>query len=188
MNAYPRSARHLSRRMRYRSRSVAVSIALGVVALAAASVGAESVMAALSLPPLLISPETLLGLMAAGTPVNIAAIAALAILGVVCLVLAIAPGARARRDLTDDRAIIVMDDDVMAAGISRAAALSAGVPREQVQTTVTRRRAVVRVRPSSGFRVDADRATDAASRAVASVAPRRDLAVRTALDARGVLA
>lgn len=188
MNAYPRSARRLSRRMRYRSRSVAVSIALGTLALAVAYLGAESVLAALSLPPLLVAPETLFGLIAAGTPVNIAVIAALVVLGIVCLVLAVAPGARARRDLTDDRAIFVIDDDVMAGGISRAAALSAGVPREQVTTTVSRRRAVVRVRPSSGFRVNADEATEAASRTVASVAPRRDLTVRTALETQGVLA
>lgn len=188
MNAYPRSARRLSRRMRYRSRSVAVSIALGLVALAAAYLGAESVLAALSLPPLLISPDTLLALVAAGTSVTIAVVAALVVLGIVCIVLAVAPGARARRDLTDDRAIFVIDDDVMASGISRAAALSAGVPRDQVRTTVSRRRALVRVRPSSGFRVDADEATEAASRAVAAVAPRRDLTVRTALENQGVLA
>lgn len=145
-------------------------------------------LAALALQPLILPPETLLELAVSGSPVSLAVVAALAILGIVCLVLAFAPGARARRDLTDDRAIFVIDDDVMASGISRAAALSAGVPRDQVQTTVSRRRAVVRVRPSSGFRVDADEATEAASRAVAAVAPRRDLTVRTALENTGVLA
>mgnify|MGYP001148520599 CR=1 FL=1 len=188
LDTYPRAARRLSRRMRFRSRSVAVSIALGVVALAAAYIGAESVMAALSLPPLVLAPEDLLALVSAGTPVNLAVVAALGAPGIVCLALAVAPGARARRDLTDERAIFVIDDDVMAGGISRAAALSAGVPREQVTTTVSRRRAVIRVRPSSGFRVDAEQATQAASRAVAAVAPRRDLTVRTALENQGVLA
>jgi hypothetical protein len=174
--------------MRFRSRSVAVSIALGLVALATAYLGTEAILAALSLPPLLLAPADLLAAVVTGTPGNIAAATALGILGVVCLVLALAPGARARRDLNDDRAIFVIDDDVMASGISRAAALSVGVPREQVTTTVSRRRAVVRVRPSTGFPVDAQTATDAASRAVASVAPRRGLTVRTALESRGVLA
>lgn len=185
---HPRAARRLSRRMRFRSRSVAVSIALGTAALAVAYLGTEAVLAALSLGPLLLAPVDLLAAVAAGTPWNIAAVAALVALGILFLVLALAPGARARRDLTDARAIFVIDDDVMAGGISRAAALSAGVPREQVTTTVSRRRAVVRVRPSTGFPVDAERATDAASRAVASVVPRRDLTVRTALDTQGVLA
>ncbi len=188
MNAYPPSARRLSRRMRYRSRSVAVSIALGVVALAAVYLAVESVLAALSLPPLLVTPEALVTLITAGTPLSLAAGAAFVVLGIVCLVVAVAPGARARRDLTDERVIFVIDDDVMASGISRAAALSAGVPRDQVTTTVSRRRAVVRVSPSSGFRVDTTRTTDAASRAVAAVAPRRDLTVRTTLENQGVLA
>ena len=161
---HPRAARRLSRRMRFRSRSVAVSIALGLVALATAYLGTEAILAALSLPPLLLAPADLLAAVAAGTPGNIAAATALGILGVLCLVLVLAPGARARRDLNDERAIFVIDDDVMASGISRAAALSVGVPREQVTTTVSRRRAV------------------------ASVAPRRGLTVRTALEDRGVLA
>jgi hypothetical protein len=188
LDLHPRAARRLSRRMRFRSRSVAVSIALGLVALATAYLGTEAILAALSLPPLLLAPADLLAAVVTGTPGNIAAATAVGILGVVCLVLALAPGARARRDLNDDRAIFVIDDDVMASGISRAAALSVGVPREQVTTTVSRRRAVVRVRPSTGFPVDAQTATDAASRAVASVAPRRGLTVRTALESRGVLA
>lgn len=186
MNA--RTERRLSRRMRFRSRSVAVSIALGVVAVAAAYVGVEAVLAALSVPALLLAPAELLAAIEAGTPWSIAAIAGIAVLGIWSLVLAFAPGVRARRELSDERAVFVIDDDVMAGGISRAAALSTGVSRDQVTTTVGRRRAVVRVRPSTGFPVDAERATDAAAQAVAAVTPLRALSIRTAVDTQGVLA
>lgn len=180
--------RRLSRRMRYRSRSVAVSIALAIAAAATAYVGVEAVLAALSVPPVLLTPADMISAVQAGTPWSIAVMAVLAVLEIWCLVLALTPGGRARRELADERAVFVIDDDVMAGGISRAAARDAGVPREQVTTTVGRRRAVVRVRPSTGFPVDADMATDAAARAVASVAPRRALSIRTAVDTRGVLA
>ncbi|CDJ99692.1 conserved exported hypothetical protein [Microbacterium sp. C448] len=186
MNA--RTERRLSRRMRFRSRSVAVSIALGVVAVVAAYVGVEAVLAALSVPALLIAPADLITSVQAGTPWSITAIAALAVLGIWSIVLALAPGGRARRELSDERAVFVIDDDVMAGGISRAAALSTGVSRDQVTTTVGRRRAIVRVRPSAGFPVNADSATDDATRAVAAVTPLRTLTIRTAVDSQGVLA
>lgn len=186
MNA--RAERRLSRRMRFRSRSVAVSIALAAVAVAAAYLGVEAVLAALSVPALLLAPADLLAAVQAGTPWNIAVIAGLAVLGIWSIVLALAPGGRARRELSDERAVFVIDDDVMAGGISRAAALNAGVSRDQVTTTVGRRRAVVRVRPSAGFPVNAASATDAATRAVAAVAPLRALTIRTAVDTQGVLA
>lgn len=186
MNA--RTERRLSRRMRYRSRSVAVSVALAVVAVVAAYLGVEAVLAALATPPLLIAPADLLATLQAGSPWNIAILVGLGVLGIWSIVMALAPGGRARRELSDERAVFVIDDDVMAGGISRAAALSAGVSRDQVTTTVGRRRAVVRVRPSAGFPVNADAATDASTRAVASVTPRRALIIRTAVDTRGVLA
>ena len=184
----PRTERRLSRRMRYRSRSVAVSAALGVIAVALTYIGVEAALAALTLPPLLLSPVDLTEALTSGDPRALAVIAGLVVLAVFAIVAALTPGGRARHELADDRAVFLIDDDVMAGGISRAAALGAGVSRTQVTTTVGRRRATVRVRPSAGFPVDAELATNAADQAVSAAEPLRAISIRTAVDRKAVLA
>ena len=57
----------------------------------------------------------------------------------VTVVLAILPGRKARHELADDRAVVIMDDEVMASGISRVTAAAAAVAPAPVRTSVSRR-------------------------------------------------
>jgi hypothetical protein len=184
----PRTRRRLSRRLRHRSRSVAVSVALGVAALTAAYLGTEAALSALGRAPLLLAPADLASAVGEAQPWSITAAALLAVTGVVLLALAVLPGSRARRELADERALIVIDDDVLASGLSRAAASRAGISVAQVRTAVSRRRAAVRVRPSSGFAVDAAATSEAMASTIATLAPRPRLAATASIERTGVLA
>ena len=72
------------------------------------------------------------------------------------------PGATAkdriyrRIDTQREDLLVVIDDDVLASSLSRAAASGASIPRDQVRTVLGRRVARVRVQPSSGFPLTAD--------------------------------
>ncbi|TQJ31530.1 hypothetical protein [Microbacterium sp. SLBN-146] len=183
-----RALRSASRRLRHRSRSVAVSVALGASGIAAAWVGTESVLAALGLPPLWLSPADLVALAAGGGYLTVAAGGAVGLLGLACLAIAVTPGRLRRREITDERTTWVIDDDVLAAGLSRATARAAGVGTDQVRTVVGRRRAVTRVRPSTGFRPDLEATNAAAAGVVAAVSPSPAPRTSVVIDREGVLA
>lgn len=59
-----------------------------------------------------------------------------------------------QKDLT--QGVSVVDDEVIATGVSRRARLAAGLAPGQVTTTVGGRALSIRVRPTSGFPVDQD--------------------------------
>lgn len=151
-----RTQRLVARREQRRSRSAAVIVTLVLLAVVAAWIGTESVLAYLAVPALLVDPRD--GVEALAEPALAAPVgAALAVLGVILVVLAVAPARRPRHAVGDDRAAFIVDDDIVAGAISRAAATAASVPRNQVTTSVRRRRALVTVQPSSGFPVDESR-------------------------------
>lgn len=183
-----RTLRSAAHRLRHRSRSVAVSVALAVVALAAIWLGVESVLAALGLRPLLIAPAQLASLAAAGGPAVIAAAAAVAVAGLVAVILAVAPGRLARRELTDERAVYLIDDDVLASGISRVSARAARVGADQVRTSISRRRAVTTLRPSTGFPADRGATADAVAAVISSLEPKPAPRTSVAVESQGVLA
>lgn len=76
------------------------------------------------------------------------------LLGVLSLVLALAPGRRRRRRLDSSRSAIVVDDKVIARALATKAADAARLSRSQVSVLVGRRRATVRVTPTAGIAVD----------------------------------
>lgn len=147
--------RRLVRREQYRSRSTAVVVALALVCLGAAYVGTESALAATGMPPLLVTPQAAVEALNSPATAVVVAGALAAAFGLVLLVLAVAPGRRARHSLPHERLAIVVDDQVLAGAFSRAARGAAAVPADRVRTTVSPRRAAVAVVPSSGFPVDA---------------------------------
>ncbi|MBN9194410.1 hypothetical protein [Microbacterium sp.] len=161
-----RPLRVAARRLRHRSRSVAVSIALVATALVAVWVAVESVLAALGRPALLWAPARTVEIVRAGGPAVVAVGAVLAVLGLVAVVLAFLPGRLARRELPDGRAVYVVDDEVLASGISRVAARAARVGSDQVRTVVSRRRSTTHVRPTTGFPPDAAVTSDSVTAAV----------------------
>lgn len=181
-----RHRRVLSRRLRHRSRSVAASVALAVTAAVAAWTGFESARAALGLPPVLVSPSGLVRLADAGGPGIVGAAACLVVLGIVALGIAVAPGRRGRRELADARSLVIVEDEVLASGLSRAVASAARVDDDQVRTAVSRRRSVSRVRPTTGYRPDADRARAAAADLIARAAPVPAPRSRVLIESEGV--
>lgn len=181
----PRQQRVAARRMIHRSRSVAVVATLSVVALVAAWAGTESVLRALGMPPLVAAPETLVDVVQ-GTP-WIAALTALglALVGLVLVVLALSPGRRGRRVLSDERALVVVDDTVLAGALSRSAASAARVPAGQVSTSLGRRTAHVSVAPLSGFPVAGDSITAAVEETLRAAGTAKATAARVSVAPRG---
>lgn len=176
-----------SRRLRFRSRSVAASVALTVPALAAVYAAVESTLALLDLPALVSAPFALVELARENTAVAIAIGAGLAALGLVCLVVALTPGRYRRRTIADERAAFVVDDDVVASGISRAVARRLDIDRSQVRTSLGRRRADVRVTPTTGFGQSAERARTAAAEVVEAIAVRPAPSARATVERSGVI-
>jgi len=86
----------------------------------------------------------------------------LAVLGLIVLVLGIVPGRKARRQLASERTAVVVDDTVIANAIADRVSSAAGADRGRVKVTVGRRRADVRIVPTSGVPVSMAAATDAA--------------------------
>jgi hypothetical protein len=175
------------RRLRFRSRSVAVSIALVGLAAAAAYVGVEAVLALLGMPALVGSPAALAEHAQAAGPIALVVAGILAILGIICLLAAILPGRFRRRAIADERMTVVIDDDVVAAGMSRSVATALGVPRTQVRTSVGRRSAEVRVTPTTGFSVTGESAREAAAETVQRTGIRPALTTRAAIARTGVI-
>lgn len=179
--------RRLVRRERYHSRSRAVIIALTLVSLALAYVGTESVLAALRLGPLLVAPDQLVD--SINTPTTLVTIGAGAamLFGLVLVVLALAPGRRARHAIPHERMAIVVDDNVLAGSLGRAARAAASVPADRVRTTVSARRARVAVTPSSGFPIDSGRVSAATDGLAAALAPTPRVRVAVAVSPSGVV-
>jgi hypothetical protein len=69
----------------------------------------------------------------------------------------ILPGRRARHALPDPRAVVVVDNEVIAATLARRARTEAAIAPEQVLVVVSRSLVEVQVRPTSGIPVDPDR-------------------------------
>ncbi|HEY0261038.1 MAG TPA: hypothetical protein VGC18_14435 [Lacisediminihabitans sp.] len=76
-----------------------------------------------------------------------------AVLGVIVLVLGLMPGRKARRRLASERAAVVVDDSVIANAIADRVSSAVGADRRHVRVTVGRRRAAVRIVPTSGVPV-----------------------------------
>ncbi len=89
--------------------------------------------------------------------------------------------------LADERMLVIVDDEVLAGALSRAAATVAGVPRDRVSTSVGARSAEVTVRPTSGFGVDRDDVGAAAQRELERLAPRPPVRQRVRVEAAGVI-
>lgn len=108
--------------------------------------------------------DTTAGLDAEAT-LTVAGIAAL-ILAVALLLIALAPGRRARHARMTDRIALVVDDGVLADAVADAVARQCALARSQVSTTMARRALTVRVTPTSGIDVDRNRVEAAALAAV----------------------
>ncbi|WP_309081368.1 hypothetical protein [Zhihengliuella sp.] len=78
------------------------------------------------------------------------------LLGLYFLLQGVLPGRKARRILPNDRAIVLVDHEVIAATLARRARTEANVSPEQVMVVVGHTMVDVNVRPTSGIRLRAD--------------------------------
>jgi len=182
-----RMRRIAARRERHSSRSTAVSVALVLVALGGAYLGTECVLAAVGAQPLLAAPADLVRLAVEDEPRRLGIAAVLAVLGIIALVLALTLGGRPRHRVERESVTVIVDDEVLASGLSRAAADSAGVPRQQVRTSVSRNRAAVRVTPVSGRAVAQSAVAQAVASAVTAVGARPVIRSRVQVAEEGVI-
>ncbi|PPF26601.1 MULTISPECIES: DUF6286 domain-containing protein [unclassified Rathayibacter] len=181
---------HYSRYLRretHKSRSAAQIVVLVLIALVAAYVGTEAVLAILGAAPLLAAPSALLGAIVGvaslANPALIGVAVGAGVLALVLLVLALAPGARARHTVDDDRLAVVVDDGVIASSLARAARTAAHSRREDTRASLGRRTALVEVTPASGIAVDRDAVQSAVDEELARIgakpAPRSTVRVST---------
>ncbi|MFZ7088432.1 hypothetical protein [Curtobacterium sp. RRHDQ10] len=152
--------RRLQHRSVHRSRSTAVSIALIVLVLVAAWIGTESVLAAIGAAPLLVAPQTAadaaLRPATLGVTIAVASAVVLLVLGIWLVVLAVAPGRQHRRTVARDRAVVVIDDRIVASTAVAAASTAAGLSPDQVDAWAKGRRVGVRIVPTSGIPIDTE--------------------------------
>ncbi|AZZ56136.1 hypothetical protein [Rathayibacter iranicus] len=166
--------RRYLRRETHSSRSAAQIVVLVLIALLAASVGTEAVLAVLGAAPLLLAPSALLNALvsvaALAQPALIGVAVAAGILALILLVLAVAPGARARHTVEDDRLAVVVDDGVIASALARTARTAAHSRREDTRASLGRRTALVEVTPASGIAVERDLVQKAVDEELARIA------------------
>jgi hypothetical protein len=187
-----RTRKKLIRRETHSSRA-GLSIAVALVLLAVFLwLGTESVLALLGLAPLLASPWQLASatVTAAGAVDRgelIAACTAAAVLGLTLLVAALKGGRKGRRAIAADRAAVVVDDQVIAAAVSRQVQRAAKLAPEQVSTTVSRSRVQVMVTPTSGAPLDRDTLAAAAATEIDACRPVRKVTTDVRIAAEGAL-
>ncbi len=181
--------RRYRRRELHRSRSTAMNVFLVLVILVAAWVGTEAVLAAAGQGPLVASPRQLLTTAlhpsAAELPYVVAGVIVAAVLGIVAVVLALAPGRKARKAIASERGAILVDDGLLASGLSRAARTEPGAGGASIRTTVGARSALVSVQPVSGLPIDESALTERLREHLTELGLDRRLRVRADVSATG---
>lgn len=146
------------RRETHASRSAASILAALLVTVVAVYMVLEAALKAFGQQPWLVSPEQawewIRDLPDGANPLMLAAIGALlALLGLFFFLSAVLPGRRSRHVIPNERAAVVVDNEVIASSLARRARLAASLTAEQVLVTVSRRVVEVNVRPTSGIPV-----------------------------------
>jgi hypothetical protein len=155
---------HVARTARRETHSSrALASVLTAVALIAVLVwvGTEAVLSAAGQPALLVPAADMLPWLAGVADKTLPGVlsgagAVIAVLGLLVLLAGLRPGRRPRHVLADDRSAVVIDDEVLAAAVSRTALQQAGLIPGQVTTVVGRRTVAVMIRPTSGIPVNAE--------------------------------
>ena len=147
------------RRETHSPRTVTTIVLAVVIALACVYAGTELVLRMLGQPPLLVTPEAALDWVASlPTLQSLSAISAggivLALIGLLLMLHAIRSGRLARHQMVHEGRAVIVDNGVLASSIARTVALVAGIPQSQALVSVSHRRVIVDVTPTSGIPVD----------------------------------
>jgi len=150
----------ISRRELHSPRSVAAIAVAVVVILLCGLLGTEVVLLLIDQPALLATPAELAAGVASASTVPAPLLAAIAVgcalLALVLLVVAVAPGRRARHVIDSERTVTVVDDEVIASALAGRAARVGGVDPDSTQVSISRRLATVHLVPTSGQPVQPD--------------------------------
>jgi hypothetical protein len=147
------------RRETHSPRTVTTVVLASVIALASVYLGIELVLRMLGQPALLVTPEDALGWLAAlPTLQPLWAIslggALLALIGLLLMLHAVLSGRLARHQMLHEGRAVIVDNGVLASSIARRVETVARLPQGQAEVSVSHRRALVQVTPTSGIPVD----------------------------------
>ena len=150
--------RRILRRETHASRAVPAIIVAAAAAIALAWLVTETVLAALGRSPLLLAPTSMLtgvaGLPSAPVEALTGGGIGLALIGVGLVVLAITAGRLGRHVIPNDRAAVVVHDQVIGSALARTAANVSATDPDLAAASVGTRRATVRITPTSGTDID----------------------------------
>lgn len=164
--------RRVVRRETHSPRTVAMFAALLVLILALAYIGTEIVLRLLAQPALLLGPAQGLAFLA-GLPTSqpsglvIAVGAAIALIGLVFVILAVTPGRLSKHEMQWGRRAVVVDNGVVAAALAQHVSDETGLPRDRITVGVAHRSVDVTVRPGAGVPLDQARLREIVDREVA---------------------
>ncbi|MCS5723053.1 DUF6286 domain-containing protein [Herbiconiux sp. CPCC 203407] len=163
--------RRIIRRETHSPRSLVAIVLAALLILALAWVGTEIVIALLGAPALLVAPVDMftstVGLADAPAAIVAAAGIGAAVIGLVLVIVALSPGRRARHVLASERTAVVVDNEVIASALARHASFAGNVDPDNASVSVSHRRAVVHLTPTSGIPVDRDEVTAETERRLA---------------------
>lgn len=151
--------RRVVRRETHSPRTVAMIVAVVLVILALVYVGVEVVLNLAGQPALLLGPAAafawVVGLpteVPTGLAVTIGVV--IALVGIVLVVLAVAPGRLSKHQLVVGESAVVADNGVIASAIAQRVSDDSGLPRDQVRVGVGHRSLDVTLTPAVGVPVD----------------------------------
>lgn len=146
--------RRIVRRETHSPRTVAMIVAVVLLVLALVYAGVEIVLWLLAQPALLVGPGAAVAWIVdlpalPQTGLVIAGGAVIAVLGLVFLILGIAPGRLPRHEMTGDGRAVVVDNGVIASSVAQRISEETGILRDEITVGVSHR--VVDVTVRSGF-------------------------------------
>lgn len=182
---------YLVRRETHSSRAIAAVVLAILVLAACVYLAIEGILSMAGQKPLLATPTEMVHQLVAGPkavpgawiPIGVV----IAIIGLIFLVKALAPGTLGRHSIPDQRVAYVVDDSVIASALSRAVRQQAGVPAGQVSTSVDRKQITVTVNPTSGQTLNGAELQDFAAAQVKRYKLDPDPAVKVNIAEEGVV-
>lgn len=179
----------ISRRETHSSRATLAIVLAVVLIVVFAWVGTEVVIALLGLPALLVAPSDMfksaVGL--AEQPAALVATAGIvvALIGLLLIIASLSPGRRARHVIDTERAVTVVDNEVIASALARHASYAGNVDPDNATVSVSHRRGVVDLTPTSGIPADHDAVTRAVDEQLESYGLRPSVSARVRIAEKG---
>lgn len=177
--------RRVVRRETHSPRTAAMFVAAVLLILALVYIGVEIVLSLLAQPALAFEPAASLGWIV-GLPTArpqglvLAGGVATAVVGLVCVYLAVAPGRLSKHELTWGERAVVVDNGVIASSLAQHLSNETGLPRDRITVGVAHRRVDVAIRPGAGVPLNEQRVRELAEAEVTSyeLTPRVSIRLR----------